>query len=98
VPDERPVLALSVADTGVGMAPDDIPDAFIPFQQIDNRLARKHEGMGLGLPLVTAQIELHGDTIVMRSAPNAGTVVTLSFPAWRLFRSVEELSALAVTV
>jgi PAS domain S-box-containing protein len=96
--DEPPVLELSVADTGVGLAPADIPNAFIPFQQIDNRLARKHQGAGLGLPLVKAQIELHGGTIVMQSAPGAGTVVTLSFPAWRLFRSVEELSALAVTV
>jgi PAS domain S-box-containing protein len=98
VPDERPMLVLSVADTGVGMAPDDIPNAFIPFQQIDNRLARKHEGVGLGLPLVKAQIELHGGSVVLQSKPDAGTVVTLYFPAWRLFQSIEELSALAMTL
>ncbi|MEA2755950.1 MAG: two-component system, cell cycle sensor histidine kinase DivJ, partial [Aliidongia sp.] len=69
-----------------------------PFQQIDNRLARKHEGAGLGLPLVKAQIELHGGSVVIHSAPDAGTIVTLYFPAWRLFRSIDELSALGMTV
>ena len=91
VEDERPLLALSIADTGVGMAPEDIPNALASFQQIDNRLARKHEGAGLGLPLVRAQIELHGGTITIDSAVDQGTTVTLRFPAWRLFRSLDEL-------
>jgi len=98
VAEGRPMLALSIADTGVGMAPEDIPNAFASFQQIDNKLARKHEGAGLGLPLVKAQIELHGGTISIESAVDIGTTVTLHFPAWRLFRSLEELPAVASVV
>jgi|HubBroStandDraft_1064217.scaffolds.fasta_scaffold00005_24 signal transduction histidine kinase len=93
VPEGRPMLGLSIADSGVGMAAEDIPNAFASFQQIDNRLARKHEGAGLGLPLVKAQIELHGGTVTIESALDVGTTVTLHFPAWRLFRSIEELPA-----
>jgi signal transduction histidine kinase len=98
VAEGRPMLALSIADTGVGMAPEDIPNAFASFQQIDNRLSRKHEGAGLGLPLVKAQIELHGGTIGVESAIDIGTKVTLHFPAWRLFRSIEEAPAAASAV
>jgi signal transduction histidine kinase len=95
VPEADPMLALSIADTGVGMAPADIPDAFKSFHQIDNKLARNHEGAGLGLPLVKAQIELHGGTITMDSAVDAGTTATLRFPAWRLFRSIKEMPTAA---
>jgi PAS domain S-box-containing protein len=91
VSEEDPMLALSIADTGVGMAPEDIPHAFTSFHQIDNILARKHEGTGLGLPLVKAQIELHGGTITVDSTLDVGTTATLRFPAWRLFRSSEEV-------
>jgi signal transduction histidine kinase len=89
--DGPPVMALAIADTGVGIAPEDVPKAFASFQQIDNRLARKHEGAGLGLPLVKAQIEQHGGTIAIDSKLDVGTTVTLRFPAWRLFRSIDEL-------
>jgi len=37
-------LAVAIADTGIGMALEDIPAALEPFQQIDNRLSRKYEG------------------------------------------------------
>ena len=45
-------LALVVADTGIGMAPEHIGIALARFGQVDNRLARRYEGTGLGLPLV----------------------------------------------
>jgi signal transduction histidine kinase len=90
-PDGPPLMALAIADTGVGIAPEDVPKAFASFQQIDNRLARKHEGAGLGLPLVKAQIEQHGGSIEIDSKLDVGTTVTLRFPAWRLFRSIDEL-------
>jgi signal transduction histidine kinase len=90
-----PILALSVADTGVGIAAEDIPKAFASFEQIDNKLGRAHQGTGLGLPLVKVQIELHGGTVVLESALDVGTTVILRFPAWRLFRSIDELPRVA---
>jgi signal transduction histidine kinase len=69
-----------VADTGIGIAPGDIPKALAPFQQIDSKLGRKHEGTGLGLPLTKALVELHGGTLDIESEVGAGTTVTLHFP------------------
>ncbi|MDH3236339.1 MAG: PAS-domain containing protein, partial [Alphaproteobacteria bacterium] len=53
-------IAISVADTGIGMDQSEIRAALQPFRQIDSGLARRHEGTGLGLPLVKALAELHG--------------------------------------
>ena len=72
-----------VADTGIGIAPEDIPKALAPFQQIDSKLGRKHEGTGLGLPLTKALVELHGGSLRIESELGAGTTVTLRFPADR---------------
>jgi two-component system, cell cycle sensor histidine kinase PleC len=77
-------LAVSVRDTGIGMAEDDIPKALEPFQQIDNRLSRKYQGTGLGLSLVKAMIGAHGGSLRIASAPGAGTTVTVIFPAERI--------------
>ena len=46
-----------VSDTGIGMAPEDIPKALSLFGQVDGQLNRKHEGTGLGLPLTKALTE-----------------------------------------
>jgi signal transduction histidine kinase len=77
-------LAIAVADTGIGMAPEDIPKALERFGQIDTRLARKYEGTGLGLPLSLRLMELHGGTLAIDSALGVGTTVTVTFPATRV--------------
>ncbi|MEI6559582.1 MAG: PAS domain S-box protein [Rhodospirillaceae bacterium] len=77
-------LRLSVTDTGIGIAPEDLPKVLAPFEQVDNHLTRTQSGTGLGLPLVKSLIELHGGSFEIASAPGAGTTVTLTFPAWRL--------------
>jgi signal transduction histidine kinase/HAMP domain-containing protein len=80
---ERPggdTVMLRVSDTGIGMAPEDIPVALAPFGQVDSRLARRYEGTGLGLPLTKVLIELHGGSIAIDSAPGKGTVVTVMLP------------------
>jgi signal transduction histidine kinase len=77
-------LAIAVADTGIGMAPDDIPKALERFGQIDTRLARKYEGTGLGLPLSLRLMELHGGTLVIDSTVGRGTTVTVTFPHTRV--------------
>jgi PAS domain S-box-containing protein len=76
-------LLLRVGDTGIGMAADDIAQALTPFKQIDNSLARKYEGAGLGLPLAKDLVELHGGTLDVASEPGRGTVVTCRFPPAR---------------
>ena len=72
-----------VADTGIGMAPDEIPKALRKFGQVDSDLNRRYEGTGLGLPLTKALIELHQGSLAMESAPGKGTTVTLHLPPHR---------------
>lgn len=79
-------LSLVVADTGIGMAPQDVPKALERFGQVDSKLTRKFEGAGLGLPLAKQLMELHGGTLTLTSSQNAGTVVTVTFPVDRLVR------------
>ncbi|MBS0282189.1 MAG: HAMP domain-containing histidine kinase, partial [Proteobacteria bacterium] len=74
-------VAVTVGDSGIGMSPDDVAVALTPFGQVDNRLERRYEGAGLGLPLTKAFVELHGGMMQFESARGAGTRVTVSFPA-----------------
>jgi signal transduction histidine kinase len=71
-------VAVIIGDTGIGMAPDEIPIALAPFEQVDNKLARRYQGTGLGLPLAKALIELQGGNLVISSEPGKGTRVRVS--------------------
>ena len=77
-------LAITVSDTGIGMAPEDIPRAMTIFGQVDSKISRKHEGTGLGLPLAKHLIELHGGTLTINSKVDVGTTVTLVLPSERI--------------
>jgi signal transduction histidine kinase len=83
-------LAITVADRGVGMKPEDIPLALQPFRQLDNRLARTHEGTGLGLPLAKMLIERHQGTLSVESMLGIGTTVTITLPRARLRQEAEQ--------
>jgi two-component system cell cycle sensor histidine kinase PleC len=72
-------IAVTVSDTGIGMDPEDVQIAFQPFAQVDNRLERRYEGTGLGLPLTKALVDLHQGHIVIDSARGQGTRITVSF-------------------
>jgi signal transduction histidine kinase/CheY-like chemotaxis protein len=63
-------IALTVSDTGIGIAPDFMPHVFDRFRQGDSRLTREHGGLGLGLAIVRHLVELHGGTV---EASSAGT-------------------------
>ncbi len=78
---------LTIADTGIGIAPDDIPKALARFAQVDARLDRRFEGTGLGLPLSKAFVELHGGSLELESEVGVGTTVTMRFPAARVVSS-----------
>ena len=77
-------LEIRISDTGIGIAPQDIPKALVCFGQVDSRVARKYEGTGLGLPLAKSLIELHGGTLRLVSEVGVGTSVTIHFPAERV--------------
>jgi PAS domain S-box-containing protein len=77
-------LRLEVSDTGIGIAPQDIPVALAPFGQIDNAFSRSHSGTGLGLPLSKRFVEAHGGTLEIFSAPGEGTTVRIDLPNARL--------------
>jgi signal transduction histidine kinase len=73
-------LLVSVADTGIGMSAADIEIALQPFGQVDNRLERRYEGTGLGLPLTKSLAELHGASLAIESERQKGTKVIVTFP------------------
>ncbi|HYU12938.1 MAG TPA: ATP-binding protein, partial [Stellaceae bacterium] len=58
--------------------------ALAPFGQIETGLSRKHNGVGLGLPLTKRLIELHGGTIEIDSELGKGTIVSAHLPEDRL--------------
>jgi signal transduction histidine kinase len=86
-------LALHVADTGIGMDPAEVPIALTPFRQLDNSLSRKFQGTGLGLPLVKSLVELHGGTLLIETALNVGTTITVVLPAERVLSRPNLLAA-----
>lgn len=76
-------LALIVRDNGIGMSPEEVEIALQPFGQIDNSLARTHEGTGLGLPLAQRLTELHGGSLRIESIKGVGTSVRVWLPKER---------------
>lgn len=77
-------LRVTITDTGIGMAPEDIPRALEPFTQIGKNAQRGQEGTGLGLPISKTLVELHGGRFDIASAPGRGTTVTIGLPIDRI--------------
>jgi signal transduction histidine kinase len=77
-------IRFTVSDTGIGMSPADIEKALSEYGQVDSRIAREHQGTGLGLPICQSLAELHGGTLEIASKPGIGTAVTLVLPASRI--------------
>jgi CheY-like chemotaxis protein len=76
----RHTVELTVWDTGIGIAPEQMAHLFRPFVQIDSRLARQYEGTGLGLSLVYRMVEMHGGSVAVSSQPGQGSRFTVSLP------------------
>lgn len=77
-------LVFRVTDTGIGIAPEQIAQAFTPFHQADGSLSRRTPGLGLGLYLSRALIEAHGGTLDLESTLGSHTEVTITLPHQRL--------------
>ena len=73
-------ITFSIIDTGIGIAPENIPRLFQSFVQIDSSLSRQYAGTGLGLALVKRIVELHGGTVAVESQVDRGSCFTVSLP------------------
>lgn len=77
-------LHLMVADTGVGIPEDFMPQLFQPFRQADNSSSRQYEGVGLGLSIARNLMTLHQATLSCDSQVGVGTTMTATIPPTRL--------------
>ena len=75
---EGAVVAVEVADNGIGIAAEDLPRLFKPFVRLHVR--RRYPGTGLGLALVRQVVEAHGGQVTIASEPGHGTRVTVRLP------------------
>ncbi|MFO0988571.1 MAG: ATP-binding protein [Alphaproteobacteria bacterium] len=72
-------IEIAVADTGIGMTPEELKQAVTRFGQAEDHMARKHQGIGLGLPLAKSLTELLGGTLFIESVRGRGTTIALAF-------------------
>jgi len=75
-------LSIAIRDTGIGMTTETIARLFRPFEQADQRLGRRYGGLGLGMAISRALVELLGGAITAESAGlGEGSLFTVTFPA-----------------
>ncbi|KAL9106884.1 MAG: hypothetical protein Q9227_008132 [Pyrenula ochraceoflavens] len=81
-------VTFSVADTGIGITPEQLKKLFQPFQQADSSTARSYGGSGLGLSICKAMIEnVFGGNITLESAPGYGTTVSFTMEFRKVTKS-----------
>ena len=81
-------IEISVADTGIGIQPDDLKRIFDPFEQVDGSMSRRFEGTGLGLSLTKKFVELHGGRIWAESdGVGKGAAFRFTIPTFPVHRS-----------
>ncbi|MFC7736813.1 PAS-domain containing protein [Roseomonas sp. GCM10028921] len=79
-PVETGGTVITISDTGIGMAPEDIPRAFEAFTQLEGGLSRRFPGSGLGLYLARALAGAMGIALALDSTPGQGTTARLTVP------------------
>jgi signal transduction histidine kinase len=73
-------IEISVTDTGIGIAEEDIARVMEPFEQVEPSMVRTSGGVGLGLSLTKKMIEAHGGRLTLSSVPDVGTTATVWLP------------------
>jgi PAS domain S-box-containing protein len=79
-PNGRPQITFAISDTGIGIAPRDLPLLFQPFSQVDAATNRQFGGTGLGLTIARQLIELMGGQLDVRSQPGQGSQFSFTIP------------------
>jgi signal transduction histidine kinase len=74
-------LEITITDTGIGMAPEDVEAALLPFSKMDTPYQNRSDGARLGLPLARMLMELHGGTLAIESVLGKGTSVVAVLPS-----------------
>ncbi|MFX4219584.1 MAG: sensor histidine kinase [Thalassobaculum sp.] len=76
-------IRVTVRDTGPGMAEAQVTASLRIFEQVEGPLNRRHEGLGIGLPLCRHLVRLHGGSLSIDTRPGGGTTVTVDLPPER---------------
>ena len=84
---------LVVRDTGVGIAPAEVPRIFERFHRVEHARARTHEGSGIGLSLVRELVGMHGGSVRVESVVDEGTTFTVSLPTGMAHLPAEQVGA-----
>ncbi len=79
-------IAISVRDSGIGIAPEDLERIFLEFEQADSSYTRAQQGTGLGLALTKRLVELHDGRIWVESTPGLGSTFSFAIPVRRRAR------------
>ena len=78
---DREGIWISVADQGIGIAPQDVDRIFDRFVQVESSSTRRFQGTGIGLSIVKQLVTLHGGRIAVNSEPGHGTTFTVHLTA-----------------
>jgi len=73
-------IILKIADTGVGIPKVEYSKIFETFYQVEPVLTRRFDGMGLGLSIVKAMVDIHKGSVKVQSIPNKGSQFTITLP------------------
>jgi len=73
-------LQIAITDRGIGIAPGHLRRIYDYFYQVDNKLSRSFEGLGLGLTVTRLLISATGGKILAESAPGKGSIFTIVYP------------------
>jgi two-component system, sensor histidine kinase ChiS len=80
---EYSLMEITVADTGIGIPEDKIPEIFQPFEQVDGSISRLYNGTGIGLSITKDLLRLHGGYIEVESEPGKGSSFIFRIPIRR---------------
>ena len=79
---ENRLVIIKVADTGIGIAAEDLPRVFDRFYRVDKSRSRQRGGSGLGLAIVKKIVEEHGGMVSVESIPGQGSTFRIQLPLY----------------